>query len=91
MVSGGMACVKYLLFLFNLIFAVSNVPREVNGARPFIVVHRRDATKETDALSSAVPSIVSQTLFSVSHPVALSERALSHIGHHSRATSGDSG
>lgn len=69
MVSGGMACVKYLLFLFNLIFAVSN------GRG--ITVHGQDATGD-DVPRRSVPLF--GPLFSASRRLALPRVALGGRG-----------
>nr|CAD7401696.1 unnamed protein product [Timema cristinae] len=37
MVSGGMSCVKYLLFVFNLVFVTVNISRQISGLALLVI------------------------------------------------------
>lgn len=77
MVSGGMACVKYLLFLFNLIFAVSNGRAELTVRGAGAARTRRGTTPLFGPLFSASRRVASLRLVS---PLLASPRAASRWG-----------
>ncbi|CAB0037634.1 unnamed protein product [Trichogramma brassicae] len=56
MVSGGMACVKYLLFLFNLVFAITGIVFISVGA--VILITYRDYNNFVDIWMFAVPVLM---------------------------------